>query len=107
MVLLAAVSEKQPVPLLYRLIRGVDILEIFGSHFELPDLGPGLLGDKSHSMVFDNGKVTALVPEFTTTVPYWEGAAETIEWFDAHPDAQHHDPALDAAFDRLVARANE
>lgn len=71
----------------------------------LPEVGPGLIGDKSHSMVFDNSKVKALVPEFATTVPYWQGAAETVGWFDAHPKAQRDDPALDAAFDRLVAYA--
>ncbi|HEY0248522.1 MAG TPA: NAD-dependent epimerase/dehydratase family protein [Gryllotalpicola sp.] len=71
----------------------------------LPDKLEGLVGDKAHSMVFDNAKVTALVPEFRTTVPYWEGAAETIAWYDAHPEHQQVDAALDAGFDRLVAHA--
>ncbi|MET0725472.1 MAG: SDR family oxidoreductase [Leifsonia sp.] len=68
-----------------------------------PGLGDGLLGDKAHSMVFDNSKVKALVPEFATTVPYWQGAAETIAWFDEHADARIVDPELDALFDRLVS----
>lgn len=68
-----------------------------------PPLGPGLLGDKSHSMVFDNSKLKALVPEFGTTVPFWEGAAEMIAWHDAHPEAQQVDAELDAVFDRLTA----
>ncbi|AYG04360.1 SDR family oxidoreductase [Gryllotalpicola protaetiae] len=71
----------------------------------LPDQLAGLIGDKAHSMVFDNSKVKALVPEFQTTVPYWQGAAEAIAWFDAHPEAQKTDAALDAAFDKLVAHA--
>ncbi|MCL2516126.1 MAG: SDR family oxidoreductase [Microbacteriaceae bacterium] len=71
----------------------------------LPDDLAGLVGDKAHSMVFDNSKVKALVPEFATTVPYWEGAAETIAWFDAHPEAQQVDAVRDAAFDKLVAHA--
>jgi hypothetical protein len=73
----------------------------------LPDHVAGLIGDKAHSMVFDNAKVKALVPEFQTTVPYWEGAAEAIAWFDAHPEAQQTDAALDAAFDKLIAHARE
>ena len=73
----------------------------------LPDHVAGLIGDKAHSMVFDNSKVKALVPEFQTTVPYWEGAAEAIAWFDAHPEAQQTDAALDAAFDKLIAHARE
>jgi nucleoside-diphosphate-sugar epimerase len=69
----------------------------------LPEVGPGLIGDKAHSMVFDNSKVKALVPEFTTTVTFSDGAAEMIEWYDAHPEKQVVDEKLDAAFDELAA----
>jgi nucleoside-diphosphate-sugar epimerase len=72
---------------------------------ELPDHGPGLVGDKAHSMVFDTTKLRRLVPEFTTTIPYAEGARRVLAWYDAHPEAQETDEALDAAFDRLVERA--
>jgi nucleoside-diphosphate-sugar epimerase len=68
-----------------------------------PDLGPGLIGDKAHSMVFDNSKVKALVPEFRTTVRFADAAGEIIDWFDSHPDRQLVDSELDAAFDRMVA----
>ena len=71
----------------------------------LPDVGPGLLGDKAHSMVFDCAKLRALVPEFGTTITYDQAAVEQIAWHDAHPEARRVDPALDAAFDRLVAHA--
>ena len=72
---------------------------------EVPDLGPGLVGDKAHAMLFDTTKLRRLVPEFTTTVPYAEGARRQIAWYDAHPDAQRVDDELDAAFDRLAALA--
>jgi nucleoside-diphosphate-sugar epimerase len=72
---------------------------------ELPDHGPGLVGDKAHSMVFDTTKLRRLVPEFTTPIPYAEGARRVLAWYDAHPEAQETDEALDAAFDRLVERA--
>jgi nucleoside-diphosphate-sugar epimerase len=68
-----------------------------------PKLGPGLLGDKTHSVIFDNSKVKRLVTEYTATVPYVDGARESIAWFDAHPDRQVVDPDLDAVFDKLVA----
>ncbi|WP_369370788.1 NAD-dependent epimerase/dehydratase family protein [Promicromonospora sp. Populi] len=71
----------------------------------LPDVGPGLVGDKAHSMVFDISKVRTLVPEFGTTITYDVGAEEQLSWFDAHPEAQVVDAGLDAAFDRLVAHA--
>jgi nucleoside-diphosphate-sugar epimerase len=72
---------------------------------EIPELGPGLVGDKSHAMLFDTTKLRRLVPEFTTTVPYAEGARRQIAWFDAHQEAQVVDEELDASFDRLVERA--
>lgn len=71
---------------------------------ELPEHGPGLLGDKAHSVIFDNSKVKSLVPEFRAVIPYWRGARETIAWHDADPSRQVVDSELDAAFDRLVER---
>ena len=72
---------------------------------EVPDLGPGLVGDKAHAMVFDTTRLRRLVPEFVTTIPYAEGARRQIAWFDVHPEAQVVDQELDAAFDRLAALA--
>jgi len=69
------------------------------------DLGPGLLGDKSHSMVFDASKVTSLVPEFRTTITFDEGARRIVEHFDAHPAEQKVDRERDALFDRIAGYA--
>ncbi len=66
--------------------------------------GAGLLGDKAHSMVFDNSKVKALVPEYTAVIPYVRGAAEAVAWFTADPSRQQVDKGLDAVMDRLVER---
>jgi len=70
-----------------------------------PELGPSLLGDKSHSVVFDNGKVKALVPEFVCTVPFALGARQILNWFDANPDRQIVNEGLNATFDQLIAVA--
>ncbi len=70
-----------------------------------PDLGPGLLGDKTHSLVFDNSKVKALVPDFVATTSYADGAREAVAWFDADPGRSVADPEADALLDRLVALA--
>jgi nucleoside-diphosphate-sugar epimerase len=67
-----------------------------------PDLGPGLVGDKAHSMVFDCAKVQALVPEFATTISYFDAAFDQVAWYDANPDQQVVDDELDQVFDRLV-----
>lgn len=71
-----------------------------------PALGPGLIGDKAHSMLFDNTKIRTLVPEFCTTVTFNEGARRILAHYDANPDKQQVDPELNAAFDRMVAHAD-
>jgi nucleoside-diphosphate-sugar epimerase len=71
---------------------------------ELPDEGPGLVGDKAHSVLFDNNKVKALVPEFRATTRYWQGAAEMVAWHDADPARGGVDPAMDAALESLIAK---
>ena len=68
----------------------------------LPDLGPGLLGDKAHSVVFDNTRVKTLVPGWTATIPFADGAREIVEWHLADPRRQVVLPGLDEGFDRLV-----
>jgi nucleoside-diphosphate-sugar epimerase len=70
-----------------------------------PDLGPSLLGDKSHSVIFDNSKVKALVPEFVCTLPFALGARQVLSWYDANPDQQVVDQRLSATFDQLIAAA--
>ncbi|HEY4267747.1 MAG TPA: NAD-dependent epimerase/dehydratase family protein [Galbitalea sp.] len=72
---------------------------------ELPDAGPGLLGDKAHSVVFDNSKVKALVPGYVATTTFAEGAREIIDWHDADPSRRSIDAELNATIDALVAYA--
>ena len=72
-----------------------------------PDIGPGLLGDKSHSVIFDNSKVKALVPEFICTTSFAQGAREVIRWFDSHPAQQIVDEGLNETFDKLIAAARD
>ena len=71
---------------------------------ELPEWGPGLLGDKAHSVVFDNAKIKGLVPGWVATTPFAEGAREIVEWFDADSARKHVDAELDAKLDRLVKK---
>jgi nucleoside-diphosphate-sugar epimerase len=66
--------------------------------------GRSLLGDKAHSMVFDNSKIHALVPDFVATVPFARGAREIIEWHDADPARQQVAPHMDDLIDRLTER---
>jgi nucleoside-diphosphate-sugar epimerase len=70
---------------------------------ELPEVGAGLLGDKAHSVLFDNTRIKSLVPGWVATTPFAEGAREITDWYLADPARQVVDPELDAAFDRLAA----
>jgi nucleoside-diphosphate-sugar epimerase len=70
-----------------------------------PEWGPGLVGDKAHSVVFDNSKVKAFVPGWQATTPWVTGAREIVEWFDADASRREIDPAAETAFERLLAGA--
>lgn len=69
-----------------------------------PQWGAGLLGDKAHSMVFDNAKLRSVVPDFVATIPFETGARQIVEWFDADPARRQVDSRLDAVMDGLVER---
>jgi nucleoside-diphosphate-sugar epimerase len=65
--------------------------------------GDGLLGDKAHSMIFDNTKIKRLVPDFCATIPFAHGAKEIIAWFDADPANRLVDEKLDQMINRILA----
>ncbi|HEX4255893.1 MAG TPA: SDR family oxidoreductase [Streptosporangiaceae bacterium] len=68
-----------------------------------PQWGAGLLGDKAHSMIFDNSKLRTVVPDFCATIPFEQGAREIVAWYDEDPARQQTDSRLDAVMDKLVA----
>lgn len=67
-----------------------------------PDLAGGLLGDKAHSLIFDNSKIKRFVPDFRATISFREGCRRTLAWFEANPARQTILPATDAALDRYL-----
>ena len=67
-----------------------------------PAWGEGLLGDKAHSLIFDNTKIKGVVPEFKATIPFARGAEEIMAWFDADPARQVVDEALDQTMDKMI-----
>lgn len=71
-----------------------------------PEWGAGLLGDKAHSMVFDNSKVRRLVPDFRPRVSFAAGAREIVAWHLADPARQKADAGFLARYERILAWAN-
>lgn len=67
------------------------------------ELGANLLGDRSHSVVFDNTKIKSLVPGYHATIPFADGARQIVQWFDTNPRLQTVDQDYMALSDRLIA----
>jgi nucleoside-diphosphate-sugar epimerase len=67
------------------------------------DYTGNLLGDKAHSVVFDNTKLKRLVPGFTATTRFDQGIRETVEYVLLHKECQIADEAFDGWCDRLIA----
>ena len=68
-----------------------------------PMWGASLLGDKAHSMIFDNSKIRALVPEFKPAIPFQQGVQEILAWYDEDPSRQVVDTHNDLIQDQLIA----
>lgn len=68
-----------------------------------PDWGGALLGDKAHSLVFDNSKIRSLVPASTSFISFEQGAREIVEWHDERAERRVVDPRIDRLMDDLIA----
>jgi len=62
-----------------------------------------LIGDKANSVVFDNRKIKALVPDFVCSVPWVEGVRRSAAWFAADPARRTVDVRADQLWDRILA----
>ena len=65
--------------------------------------GEGLLGDKAHSVFFDNAKIKRFVPDFAATTPLSWGAQEVMAWYDADPARRTVDDEFNRLTDRIIA----
>jgi nucleoside-diphosphate-sugar epimerase len=68
-----------------------------------PGIGEGLVGDKMYSVIFDNTKVKRLVPDFVATIPFHEGIARTLAWFQADPRRMVVTPEDNARVERIIS----
>lgn len=68
-----------------------------------PAFTGGLMGDKSHTVVFDNRKLKRLVPGFSAGIRFDQGVHTTLACIRAHPELQLEDPAFDRWCDRIIA----
>lgn len=75
--------------------------EIIASY--LPQIGAGLLGDKMHSMIFDNTKIKSVVPEFNCQIPFEEGVKAIAAWYTSGKANTTVDDNLNQIFDEMIA----
>lgn len=68
----------------------------------LPKMADGLLGDKMHSMIFDNSKIKSAVPEFKCSICFEDGVKDIVEWYRTQGATKNIDSETNIAFDRLV-----
>ncbi|MBN1438469.1 MAG: SDR family oxidoreductase [Anaerolineales bacterium] len=68
-----------------------------------PDAVGSLLGDKSHSLVFDNAKIKSFVPDFAPKVRWAEGVRRALDWFDADPRRCTIDGEASAKWDKILS----
>lgn len=66
------------------------------------DLTGSLIGDKANSVVFDNSKIKALVPDFKAEISADEGIKMTVRYVLEHPEFQNEDAEFDAWCDRVI-----
>ena len=71
---------------------------------ESPRFGPGLLGDKQYSLVFDNSKIKRFVPGYQATIPFFRGMERSVETIQRNPEMKKIEDDTDALIDRLVSR---
>jgi nucleoside-diphosphate-sugar epimerase len=79
----------------------VHIPSDFVKHFD-EEWGDGLVGDKSHCMIFNNSKIRKLVPEFKATIPFSKGAREIAEWYMGDKSHQVVDDKINQKIDEVI-----
>ncbi|MEN8193546.1 MAG: SDR family oxidoreductase [Bacteroidota bacterium] len=69
-----------------------------------PNIGEGLLGDKSTSVVFDNSKIKKFVPDFDCTVSYKKGITRSLRWLENHEEYCGIDHETNAIVDNIILK---
>ena len=67
------------------------------------ELGATLLGDKSHSYIFDNSKIKRYVPDFSPRVSLRDGLCHSHDWYRHHKSEKRLDSGKDRLLDTIIA----
>lgn len=72
-----------------------------------PEAEGSLLGDKAHTVIFDNSKIKKFVPDYCATIPFAQGIKKTIAWFEEKPERQIINPDTEALIEKIIAAYNK
>jgi nucleoside-diphosphate-sugar epimerase len=67
-----------------------------------PSLTGTLIGDKIHSVIFDNSKIKKFVPDFKATIPFRKGIKQTLSWFEAETSRMVINKETSRMMDRII-----
>ena len=67
-----------------------------------PELEGTLLGDKSHSAIFDNSKIKQFAPGYAATIPFHEGVKRTVAWFNEKPERKVINDRENQILDKII-----
>jgi nucleoside-diphosphate-sugar epimerase len=68
-----------------------------------PEFAAGILGDKAHSVVFDNTKIKRFVPGYEATIRFDHGVRMSLDYLNHHPEERAVDPAMNARIDAILS----
>jgi len=66
------------------------------------NMGDGLLGDKTHSMIFDNSKIKSFVPDFNPQISFRQGAKEIVDWYKANTMQLEPDEHINTIMNKMI-----
>jgi len=66
--------------------------------------GDSLLGDKAHSMFFDNTRIKKINPVFRAKIPFQEGAREIVSWYSGDESRKEVNVLLSGKMDEIISR---
>lgn len=66
------------------------------------NIGSSLLGDKAHSILFDNSKIKSVVPDFQCDIKFKTGVKEIALWHSKNKSLLKINEKTDAVFDKII-----
>ena len=65
-------------------------------------MGDSLLGDKTHSMIFDNTKIRKYVPDFNPRIGFRQGVKEIVDWYKENMINEEPDEHINNIMNKII-----